>query len=249
MSWDWIRILNELNRTQQPFVLVTVGRCNGSTPRETGAKMIVTPNQFWGTIGGGQLENLAISEARECLKTARAKCVDYPLHASAQQCCGGVVQMIYEPVNVGPRLSIFGGGHVGQALARVLEDTPFQYTLIDERPEWVQPPLSWKTYISERTQNHSWDCNRDYVAILTHSHETDFEILKSLLKTPLRYLGLIGSETKWKSFQGKFSEEGCTESDLQRIHCPIGLELGGKSPKEVAISIAAELLKTHYGRP
>src|SRR5207245_2420444 len=102
---------------RRPIAVVTVVAVSGSTPRELGAKMLVREDgRFLGTIGGGQLEHRVLEDARGCLARGETKTLRYPLGAKAGQCCGGVMDLLVETLNTGPRLYLFGGGHVGQAL-------------------------------------------------------------------------------------------------------------------------------------
>lgn len=253
--WDWIEKLQELSREEEPFVMVTVIDAAGSTPRDTGSKMLVCrEGRFYGSVGGGILEQTALADAEECLKQNTSAKKSYPLCSQTNQCCGGRVELFFEVMNMGPNLYIFGAGHVGQALCRVMDKTPFSIHLIDEREEWIQAHQ-----IPERTIRHqmSWqdflkpitlDDKKSYVVIMTHEHEIDFNIVQALLKKPLQYLGLIGSETKWGRFQERLLALGIKRDDTKHVRCPIGLNIGGKAPEEIAISIAAELLKNHYGR-
>ena len=178
----------------------------------------------------------------------------YPLYASVGQCCGGVVELLMETINTNPILYIFGAGHVGQALCKTLHGTPFQIHLIDERGEWIHAenlpkditchPGPWR----ESLAKFSWDEHRSHVVIMTHEHALDREVLQALLPKSLRYLGMIGSQAKWKSFQDKLLGEGASREQLAKVRCPVGIDIGGKSPQEVAISIAAELIQIHNGK-
>ncbi len=245
--------MEDLRRSGKPSVMVTLARCKGSTPREVGAKMIVYPDgTFSGTIGGGALENKIIQDARECFETRQSTSAQYPLCTSIGQCCGGVVDVVMEVINMEPIVHVFGAGHVGQALCRILLGTPFQVHAVDARANWLaQLPAEvqrdakdWQTTV----EMVRWDEARHYAVVMTHSHELDQEIIDALMERPLRYLGLIGSRNKWLDFQLHLSKSGKDKSLFSRVHCPIGIGIGGKSPQEVAISIAAELLKVHYGR-
>lgn len=251
--WNWLTILEDLRRTGRPAVMVTLTRCKGSTPREVGAKMIVySDGRFSGTIGGGALENTAIQDAITCFETHLPKSVQYQLCASTGQCCGGVVDVMMEVINMEPVIHIFGAGHVGQALSRVLFGTPFQVRVVDSREDWLsqlpegvqRDAKDWQTVVDQTR----WDESRSYAVVMTHSHELDQAIIGALMTRPLRYLGLIGSRNKWLDFQLHLSKQGADPSLFSRVHCPIGIDIGGKSPQEVAISVAAELVKVHYGR-
>lgn len=261
MSWNWISKLEELRRTSTPVAVVTVSGGTGSTPRDAGAKMLVLEDgTFFGTIGGGHLELLAIDDAKKLLSTEdsleSAKTLRYPLGAKTGQCCGGVVDLFFEVLNTGPDLYLFGAGHVGQAIARTLEGTPFTVHMIDERSEWVSAPQVPASVIrhecewDEFVESARWSEKKTYVSILTFRHDLDEKILEDILRhqRPARYLGLIGSEAKWKKFQARLTQRGLPESGLARVTSPIGVDIGGKSPQEIAISLGAELLGIHYGK-
>lgn len=250
---DWIRKLSQLVDAREPVAVVTVIGTSGSTPREVGAKMLVQADgRFTGTIGGGQLEHRVIEDARSSLARGETRTLRYPLGAKAGQCCGGVMDLLVESLNAGPRLYLFGAGHVGQALCQVLQGTPFEVELIEERPEWIQAselPATvrrhaepWDTFVGQAR----WDASRTYVAVMTHRHDLDQEIVADLVRRPTRYLGLIGSKAKWHRFQQRLLARGYTEAELAKVQCPMGIPIGGKSPKEVAISMAAELLRLHH---
>jgi len=251
--WDWLGKLGELGETGRPAALVTVVRCAGSTPGAPGAKMLVLADgTLFGTIGGGHLEQIAIEDALACLASGESKMFRYPLGASAGQCCGGVVETFVEPQNVGPQLYLFGAGHVGQAVCRVLSGTPFTVHVVDEREAWsgALPPgvrrhaVPWDSFVSEA----SWNAERTFVAIMTHRHDVDEAIVGDVALRPTRYVGLIGSETKWSRFRDRLEARGLPKDALDKVKCPIGLYRGGKTPQEIAVSVAAELLATHHGR-
>jgi len=251
--WNWIERLEALRREGRPVAVVTVVGVSGSTPRDVGAKMLVEGGpRFHGTIGGGHLELLVLADARTCLASGVARVFRYPLGAKAGQCCGGSMEILVEPVNTGPRLYLFGGGHVAQALCSVLEGTPFTVDLVEERAEWVEAEglpqgvarhaEAWEDFI----ERAAWDPERTFVAVMTHRHDVDQEIIAQVIERPARFIGLIGSDAKWARFQQRLALRGASAAKLARVQCPVGVKLGGKAPKEVAISIAAELLKRFY---
>lgn len=253
--WDWASKLAELTRSDRPVAIVTVVSAVGSTPAGVGAKMLVLAGgEIFGTIGGGHLEQLATADAIACLATGESKTFRYPLGAKAGQCCGGVVETLVETLGTGPRLYLFGAGHVGQSVCRVLAGTPFAVHVIDERGEWLgadglpaavrRHPEPWDAFVDAAR----WDAQNTYVAIMTHRHDLDQEIVAKAIERPARYIGLIGSKTKWNRFRERLLARGVAEEKLARVKCPIGLDIGGKAPQEVAISIASELLKTLHGR-
>lgn len=253
--WNWISKLEELRQKGIPVVAVTVTQCTGSTPRAPGAKMLVLSNgEFFGTIGGGHLEELALADAKKCLEEGASKSIRYPLGAKTGQCCGGVVELFFEALNIGPRLYLFGAGHVGQAVCKTLTGTPFIVHVIDEREEWISSKelpadairhhCEWDDFVKDA----DWHDHKTYVAVMTHRHDTDQDIIEALVDRPTRYLGLIGSSSKWERFKQRLIARGMGMEKLERVQCPLGIDIGGKAPQEVAISLAAQLLKVHYGR-
>ena len=252
--WDWISVLANLRRESRAAVVVTVCRTLGSTPREIGAKLILCADgTMHGTIGGGLVEQLAIRDAQECLRTGEAGIHSYSLTAAHGQCCGGGMELLMELVNCGPQLYVFGAGHVGQALSRVLEGTAFTTHLIDSRERWIHDPhvpevcvrhaMGWREF----NPSVSWDKNASYAVIMTPEHAEDFEVLADLLNRPMRFLGLIGSRAKWTHFRRSLRELGFSPEAIGRVKCPVGIGRFGKAPGEIAISIAAEILIEHYG--
>jgi xanthine dehydrogenase accessory factor len=254
-GWDWLKEASRLDAAGVPFALVTVVESKGSTPRAAGAKLIVTAQGDWyGTIGGGQLERLVLDDARKALDAAISAPRRYPLCLRTGQCCGGAVEVMIELMGLGPLLYLFGAGHVGQALACTLTGTPFAVHVIDERAEWLEHPglpigvrrhaEPWRAFMEQAP----WSRERVYAAVMTHDHQLDLEIVEALLAKPTRFLGLIGSATKWERFQRRLLAMGVNAHDLTRVHCPIGKPLGGKAPHEIAIAVAADLLERHYAQ-
>ena len=236
-------------------MLATIVSVSGSSPCPVGAKMVVSMNAFWGTVGGGHLEQLAIENARKALVDGESVTVRYPLGATVGQCCGGVVEVFFEVLFRSPRLYLFGAGHVGQAVCRVLTGTVFIVDAIDERPEWIDLPalpnsvvrqkVAWDEFI----EHAEWNSERTYVAVMTHRHDWDQAIIEQVIRKSTRYVGLIGSDLKWRKFRERLMARGVDPVLLERVHCPIGLDIGGKAPSEVAISVASELLREHYKGP
>ena len=143
---DWLEALQRLRDARTPAVIVTMAMVRGHAPRNGGAKMVVSPDGLFGTVGGGNLEATAVARARALLATGRAEpeLVTLTLSdkASAEygvQCCGGEVTMLLEPVLVTPSVAIFGVGHVGLELARVLARHPLQLHLVDSRESMLAP--------------------------------------------------------------------------------------------------------------
>ena len=252
--YNWIDVLSELKKTCTPAVLVTISKTIGSSPCEVGTKMIVTKDGlYYGTIGGGKLEHQVVGDAIECLSNAEIKSIEYPLGAKFGQCCGGKVEILMEPVNTNPKLYIFGAGHVGYALSQIMLNTVFDVHLVDSRENWFSSleNIEKINCLSNEEDDYeeivSWGENT-YIIIMSHQHDLDQEIVEFSIRNKQKYIGLIGSRTKWTRFQQRILKKRNVESELSKVHCPVGLNVGGETPQEIAISISAELLKIYYGK-
>jgi xanthine dehydrogenase accessory factor len=268
---EWIAALADLAAAGRPAVLVTVLRAAGSTPRDAGTKMVVADDGFHGSIGGGHLELVALETARELLlAAARGEDVSAPvvreitLGASLGQCCGGAATLVFEAVlPVRWHVAVFGAGHVGKALVKLLADLPCAVTWIDSRaeefpPETVHPERSdagtasrsrggrVRTIVSETPADEVADLPPGSdVLVMTHSHALDFEIVEAAMRRgDHRYLGLIGSRTKRARFLQRLAARGRSPEQLARLTCPVGVAgISGKHPAEIAIAVAAQLLQ------
>jgi xanthine dehydrogenase accessory factor len=252
----------------EPAVLVRVARVQGSVPRETGAWMAILAEQVIGTIGGGHLEFEVIAQAHALLAGTQALPDGpqrYALGPSLGQCCGGVMWLSYEKLTAAEiadlptrlqtehrPLALFGGGHVGQALVKLLADLPFAVRWIDSREAIVpaERPVSVVFEHSAPVQ----DAVRDLVPgsavlIMSFSHAEDLEIVAHCLRRArerddLPYIGLIGSKTKWATFRHRLEARGFNDSDFVRVTCPIGMPgIEGKQPEVIAVAVAAQLLQ------
>lgn len=245
-------------------VLVTITQVKGSAPREVGAKMAVVEKEFFGSIGGGALEKLAIEHARKILREFAEQKISVPLCSKVSQCCGGFVELFFDFVRAKPQLFIFGAGHVAQALLETMAGSVFDCHLIDEREEWIAAAshkaqvlthLNLKTYLQSPNQflneRKDWNAN-SFVLVMTHDHTLDQEIVETLASENLAYLGLIGSSTKRERFIKRLTEKGLTLDQLQKLRCPVGrtyeAQIKSKTPKAVALSIGYELFEIDMQR-
>lgn len=249
-----------------PAVLVTVQSTQGSVPRGPGTWMAVLADQLLGTIGGGNLEFHAMAEARGRLAGALgADVVRYPLGPSLGQCCGGVVHLRFELLTLAdsdrlrvdlsvayPPVALFGGGHVGHALAQVLARLPFSLTWIDSR-DGIFPADVPATVRCEHSdpvhQAVQHITPGSQVLVMSFSHAEDLDIVVACLQRQrsqgdLPFLGLIGSQTKWASFSRRLAARGFSEDERAHVTCPIGVPgIHGKEPDVIAIAVAAQLLQ------
>lgn len=250
----------------EPAVLVTVRASRGSVPREAGTWMAVFANDTIDTIGGGHLEWDAMRRAREMLarRAAQASVQSVTLGPSLGQCCGGALELSYEPVGAAdaPALrerlgaasqpvALFGGGHVGRALVRALAPLPFAITWIDSRDEAFPDPLPEGVAAEHSDPVQAAVptlASASLVLIMSFSHAEDLDIVAACLRRlrergDLGFIGLIGSRTKWATFRHRLLERGFNEEELARVTCPIGLPgISGKAPAVIAAAVVAQLL-------
>lgn len=251
---EWLPVLTGLTEKNEPCVLITVMEAKGSTPREAGTKMVVTAKEQFGTIGGGNLEFQAIEEARKLLETAQGPAVkDYPLGPRLAQCCGGAVTVFLEPfVPNNSIFYLFGAGHVGKEVVRVLDGLPLRVRWVDERAQEFpkELPKNCEKILTSAPVGELRDADENtYIAVMTHSHDLDYDLVRAAFKGKYAYIGLIGSKTKRARFEKRLLADGVTKEQLAQLRCPIGLgDVNGKHPREIAISVAAELLASGIAR-
>lgn len=247
---DWIAALQTLRARGERCVLVTLVEVAGSVPREHGTKMVVTRQAITGSIGGGHLEHKAMAHARIMLAEAATapKLETFSLGPQLGQCCGGKITMLFEPFAPNDfTIAIFGAGHVGKALVGVLAGLPARILWIDARDEQFPAdlPAGVEKILAPIPEDEVKDLPAGaYTLVMTHSHDLDLALCERLLRRgDCRYVGLIGSATKWKRFEARLLHKGFAPEQVAAIRCPIGIDgISGKHPREIAIAVAAELL-------
>ncbi len=252
---DLIEAWLDARRERQPVALVTVVKSCGSTPRDTGAKMLVfSSGETRDTIGGGKLEALVIAAALDALAKGSPRLETLPLHPNSEDAfgaiCGGEMTFFIEPTPPAPRLFIVGAGHCAQALAPQAAGLGYAITVIDDREDMLaQPGFAQNcTCISDRTAEdvfgHLEWTSTDAVVIVSRNFEIDTAALAAVVENPdIAYIGMIGSQRKVNHVFDTLRSRGVAPDALQRPYAPIGLDIGAESPTEIAISVIAELLK------
>jgi xanthine dehydrogenase accessory factor len=242
----------------EPAALVTIVRSSGSTPQRTGAKMLVfADGRTVGTIGGGCYENDAAGKAREAIASGTPLLVKYDLNDDFVQesglICGGQMEVYIDPIAPSPALYVIGAGHVGWHLARMAADAGFKIRVLDDREKFANAERFPFADTIEVDDIGAWLHTADLppsasVVVVTRGHTHDFEAIRALAARDLRYLGLIGSRAKVARIFDALEAEGMPLECLQRVHAPIGLDLGAITPAEIAVSILAELIAIRHGR-
>ncbi|OLO03392.1 xanthine dehydrogenase accessory protein XdhC [Salinicola socius] len=263
---SWHAALHRLQESATPHALASVIGAAGSTPREPGAKLVVTGTEVIDTLGGGHFEQQVIETARRHLAATPVAAGTYleafALGARSGQCCGGFVHVLLEVfVGAESHLTLFGAGHVGQALVELLAPLPWRIDWYDSRPDAfplqdghdgyparVRPMVLFPG-AEGMAQAVTMIPSGSHVVVMTHDHAQDRDLIATLLSRDnpggeaLASIGLIGSKSKWASFRSRLIAAGFDDATLARVHCPIGLgSTASKRPREIAISVAAELL-------
>jgi xanthine dehydrogenase accessory factor len=259
---DWVGAVQQLRRDGLAGVLVTVTAVRGHAPRDPGAKMVVGAARVWGSVGGGNLEQTAVERARELLRTGasapethESRLNEHARNEHGRQCCGGVVTLLLEPLPVRPTVAVFGVGHVGYELARILSRQEVSLHLVDSRADELDPlrladvtegvaDVSVHRVLLGETVLHQLPAGA-HVLVMTHDHAEDFALCDAALRRADRLgsVGLIGSRAKWARFRRNLVAAGHDPASLERITCPIGLPgVVGKEPAVIAVSVAASLL-------
>ncbi len=247
--------LAELEAARRPFVLATVVDTGGSTPRLAGAQMAVRDDDIHGTVGGGAFEQRVIQVARALLADPRRRVetLDVHLVRDLAMCCGGRMSVFMQKVDPAPPLRIYGAGHIGTALARVAALTGFEVTVVDARAEWADPerfPLD-VTVVDAEPEDHlagSPPGPVESVVVGTHDHALDEVLVRRLAGHSARYVGVIGSRGKWARFVSRLTARGVDPAFLERVRCPMGVDIGAVTPEEIAISVTAELVARRRGQ-
>ena len=260
----------------RPAVVVQVHAHQGSVPRETGTRMLVAADAVAGTIGGGHLELKAIADARELLQRSLAPAApgamgpDGPrqspllqriaLGPSLGQCCGGVLELLFTPLAACdlngwalqvPRftLQLYGAGHVGRAIVRLLGDIHCQVQWIDERetefPSGPAPAHIQRLCVEPVQAEVAVAPAGAFYLVLTHSHDLDLALAQAILaRGDFGFFGLIGSKTKRARFEHRLRERGFAAATTDRMVCPIGVPgISGKEPEVIAVGVVAQLLQ------
>ncbi|MEU7905033.1 xanthine dehydrogenase accessory protein XdhC [Actinoplanes sp. NPDC049118] len=260
---SWLGAVTHLRAVREAGVLVTLAAVRGHAPRDAGAKLVVGATRTWGSIGGGNVEAVAIDRARALLGAAGAAPVLFTLELSDKaplrhgvQCCGGSVTVLLEPLPVVPAVAVFGVGHVGLELARILARHDIELHLVDTRPEQLadarlaaladavagvhvhQVAVMPEIVLGELAAG-------THVLIMTHDHAEDFALCDAVLRGgEFGSIGLIGSAGKWARFRTRLVAQGHDEAAIARITTPIGLaDIRGKEPAAIAVGVAADLLR------
>lgn len=250
-SMDLFEEIVRMRRAGERGALATIVHTNGSIPSYESSRMLVRENgSMAGTVGGGCVEADVWAAAKEVMSTEQPRKMIFNLnHEAAYDAgliCGGTLEIFVEPILPQPTVYLFGGGHVSTAVARVANLAGFGVAVVDDRESFSNAerfPMAGQFFTSYE------DAFRDitpgastYLVIVTRGHKDDMRVLAWATGTAARYIGMIGSRRKVISVYRALEKQGLPPQSFERVHAPVGLEIGALSPEEIGVSIVAEMI-------
>ena len=243
-------------RRGESLALLTVVRVYGAAPCPPGSKVIVRKDgRLTGSLGGAGTDARAREDGLRIMRSGEAELVTYHLDPDSGESvgsCGATLEIFIEPARPEPRLLVAGSGYVAQALARLAGPLGWRVGMVDDRSEFTRSadlPSSVEIAVADIA---TWLKERDpdqmtAVVIVTRGHRIDEEALRAALATNAGYIGMISSPSKVRAIFRRLLRANVSRDELERVHAPIGLDLGAETPDEIALSIAAELLQWRRG--
>lgn len=243
-----------LTRRGEPFALATVVAHGGSSPRKSGAKMLVRcDGGSLGTVGGGRIEKETIAAARAALADGEPRTLEFVLTEEHGYACGGSMSLFVEPQGRRPLLVMFGAGHVGRAVTLLAHGCGFRVIVVDERPDCaLQALLPGADEIICAPAGDSFGRLRldreSFAVIATPGHLHDFDAVRGCLATEAGFIGLLGSGGKRETLLKTLEGEGFNDVQRARVITPVGLDIGAQTPEEIAVSIVGQLIAIRRGK-
>ncbi len=236
----------------RPVVLATVVATRRSVPRHAGTKMLVyADGSLTGTIGGGEMESRVIDAAQEALRSHKTRLLSFELlepDRGDPGVCGGEVTIYLEPYMPPPTVYIIGAGHVGKAVVDLAAWLGYRTIVVDDREDRLTPDAmpNADTCINGTVQDALAGppvTANTSIVLVTRSVDIDVDAIPRFLATPARYIGVMGSERRWTTTRRRLLETGTDEAALERIHVPIGMDLGAETVEEIAVSILSQVIQ------
>src|SRR5437763_10113935 len=247
----------QLRRDGRRGAVATIVNVRGSIPSFKTAKMLVRDDgSIVGTIGGGCVEADVWQAAREVMESETPRTLKFDLNQDPKHdtglVCGGTLEIFVEPVLPPALLYIFGAGHVALSVCRTAASAGFEVIVTDDRSSYATNerfPAAREVYALDFDEAmKKLDPNESsYIVIVTRGHRDDMRILRWAVQTRARYVGMIGSKRKTITIFRELLKEGIAEKLFERVHAPVGLDIGAITPEEIAVSITAELIAMRRG--
>ncbi|NLE77014.1 MAG: XdhC family protein [Chloroflexi bacterium] len=241
MNELWLA-LAQVVEANEVVALATVVEAQGSSPAKAGFKALIWPDgRLVGNVGGGALEQRIRADAQAAMQRGDSSLVHYALReegpAAVGMVCGGDVRVFIEVLGPPPALLIVGGGFIGQPLAEMARLVGFRVQVVDPRPARGDRPALTPDLLTAQT----------YLVVATEDQQGDLEALRVALGSPAAYIGMVGSRRKTAAIFDDLRRQGVAETLLASVHAPVGLDLGGSHPAEIALSILAEVVAVRHG--
>ncbi len=247
----------KLRKEGRKAALATIIQVQGSIPSYESSKILIRDDgSIVGTVGGGCVEADVWSVAQDVMREEKPRRLHFNLNAQPEYdnglVCGGSLDIFIEPILSTPTLYLFGGGHVSLSISKVAHLAGFDTVIADDREAFANQerfPDALETHAGEwagifprlKLNNFS------YLVIATRGHKGDLECLRWAVTTPAKYVGMIGSKRKLIEFYKALEKEGVTAAQLERVHSPVGLDIGALTPEEIAVSVVAEMIAVRRG--
>jgi xanthine dehydrogenase accessory factor len=241
-----------LRRAGRRAALATIVNVRGSIPSFKTAKMLVRDDgSILGTIGGGCVEGEVWQAAREVMESEKPRTLTFDLNQDPKYdtglVCGGTLEIFVEPVLPPVELYIFGAGHVATSLYKVARIAGFDITVVDDREVYASRqrfPEAQEVIAEDfdKVTSRLQPSESSYIVIVTRGHRDDMRVLRWAVQTPARYVGMIGSKRKTITIFKELQKEGLAPELFERVHAPVGLDIGAITPEEIAVAITAELI-------
>ncbi|MCS7314117.1 MAG: XdhC family protein [Bryobacterales bacterium] len=249
---DVFEELVRLRREGRKCALATIIQARGSIPSYASAKMLVRDDgSILGTVGGGCVEAEVWRTAKEVMETEKPRLLSFALNQDAASesglLCGGQVEIYVEPVLPEPRAILFGAGHISRSLAKIASLAGFAVTVVDDRESFAS-----REHFPDAEQIHAEayetafeklaideNC---YLVIVTRGHRDDMRVLRLAVATPARYIAMVGSRRKVIETVEELKKEGIPGAAFERLHAPMGLDIGAVTPEEIAVAVVAEMI-------
>lgn len=234
--------------------LATVVERQGSAPGTPGQKLVVVEgDRAFGTVGGGAVEKAVLAALVELVDGAREapELRTFALGPELGMCCGGRLVVLLEPLLAPVPVLVVGAGHVATALAPVLARLGFAVTVADEREAWIdgRPELPGVTFVEGAFDEVGARVPTSGAClVMTHDHGLDQRVVEWALARGFAFVGGIGSRAKAERTRQRLAHKGVAEADRARVRMPLGVDVGARTPDEIAVSVAAELVQFRAAR-
>jgi len=248
-----------LRRAGEKCAVATIVGARGSVPSYESAKMLVRADgSIFGTVGGGCVEAQVLTAAREVIATGRSKSLSFELTQDAAHesglICGGEVEIFVEPVLPQPTAFIFGAGHISKGLSKIASLAGFSTVIVDDRESFANrerfPEADAVCAAEYEAVFPSLAINESsYLIIVTRGHKDDLRVLRLAAVAPARYVAMIGSKKKVIELVQELEADGVPRDALDRLHAPMGLDIGAITPEEIAVAVIAEMIAVRRNAP